>query len=175
MNEKDLPVLPDECLDPDEEASFLAAPVSPLTGKPEIDVSLLPSLPPSNSATWGHPRTGRWKAMGCGCSAMILIFIGITLYFGLKDTVWKTYEDVESRLQTEILVSVPAAERERLISNIKAFDHMLREQRDPYSLMGAFVRRGRMALDDLTVNAEEAEELNTFIEAALKSPDDLPP
>jgi len=175
MNEKELPELPEEFLEPEEEARHPNTPASPLRGKPEIDVSLLPSLPPSNSATWGHSRAGRWKVMGCGCSAMILIFIGISLYLGLKDTVWESYEDIESRLQTEILVSVPKAERERLISNINAFDHMLREQRDPYGLMGAFVRRGRLALGDLTVNAEEADELNTFIEAALKSPGEIPP
>lgn len=173
MNEKELPELPDEFLDPDEEAAFIETPVSPETGKPEIDISLPPSLPPSNSSKWSHSRMGRWKAMGCGCSIIILIFIGLSIYYGLKDTVWDSYEDVESRLQTEILVTVPEAERDRLVENIRAFDKMLRKQSDPYSLMGAFVQRGRSALEDLTVNPEEAEELNTFIEKVLKSPDEV--
>lgn len=176
MNDTEIPTLPDEYIDPDEELT----PPPPSTGNQpgkedgEIDVSLLPALPPPNSKAWDRSCTGRWKAMGCGCSALILVFVGITAYYSLRDTVWSNYEDTKHRLQSEMLISVPELERERLVRNLDAFDLMLNDQSDPYSLMGALVKRGRTALRDLTVNPEEAEELNKFLEAALASPNDIP-
>ena len=176
MNEKDLPILPEECLDPEEGLTVTAAgPVSPLTGKAEVDLSRLPELPPPESPAWGRSRKGLWKAVGCGCSTLIVILAGIAIYYSLRETVWSSYEDLQYGLRSQLLDTVTTPQREVFLRNLEAFDHMLKAQSDPYTLMGAFVRQSRLALDDLTVNPEEVEQLDTFMETALKNPYELPP
>jgi len=101
---------------------------------------------------------------------LLLFLLGLSMYFSLRDTVWAAYEDVLSGLDVSILHTVPAKDAGRLRRNLQAFDIMIRKEKDPYPLIGIFVRKGREALDDGAVDAEETGRLNHLLEKTLHTP-----
>ena len=55
------------------------------TGRPTIDVSQLPELPPPESRMWSEGRrTGRLRSVGCGCALVSLVGTMVTAYLGLR-------------------------------------------------------------------------------------------
>ena len=146
------------------------------SGSDCIDEERIASPPSSipalrSSPAWRPARSGKWKAAGCGCGMLLVLLLGLSMYFSLRDTVWAGYEDSLSGLDASILTTVPAAEVERLHRNLRDFDLMVRKEKDPYPLIGAFVRKGRKVLEDGAVDAEETAGLNSFLENRLASPD----
>ena len=62
---------------------------------------------------------------------------------------------------------VQPAERMRLKRNLDAFSVHLRNQDDPFPIMGEFQRLAREVLDDGSVTRDEVEKLNLFVETQL--------
>ena len=140
----------------------------PGAGRPVIDPSQLPELPPPDSRAWrGSSNSGPWRGVGCGCALLILIASIITAYTGLRQKVWSSYDEVREGLKRSILTEVDPEEKQRLLENIADFEMMVAESDDPFPSIGRFVGVGRRVLADFVVEPDEAEELNLMLEEEL--------
>ena len=134
----------------------------------EIDISQLPALPPPGSKVWGRSRGGgRARWLGCGCGVIILIAAIVTAYLSLRKQVWSSYEEVRGGLERSILVEVEPQEKQRFLDNLGRFETVISAGDDPYPSIGRFVRAGRQALADFSVDSDEVEELNRLLEETM--------
>lgn len=135
---------------------------------PRVDVSKLPALPPAGSTAWrGSRKSGRWRGFGCGCGLVVLGAAIITAYFGLRQRVWSSFDEVRHGLERSILLEVGPEEKQRLLENLSLFEKMISDSDDPYPAIGRFVAAGRKTLADFVVDPEEAERLNVLIEKEM--------
>ncbi len=136
--------------------------------KPPIDVSKLPSLPPTGSKAWqGSQRAGRLRAVGCGCALLILIAAIVTAYVSLRQKVWSSFAEVRQGIERSILTEVDPEAKQRLLDNLKQFESVVTTRSDPYPAIGHFVAAGRKALADFVVEPDEVETLNLLLEEEL--------
>ncbi len=115
--------------------------------------------------TGGVP--GRWATIGCGLGIVVLIAALLTGSTLMRRTVWAGFAGASNRLTAYVAGDVQPAERMRLKRNLDAFSVHLRNQDDPFPVMGEFQRLAREAVKDRSVNRDEVEELNLFLEAQL--------
>jgi len=134
-------------------------------------VSLSPELlsaGPADKPAWkSGSGPGRWATIGCGLGIVVLIaalFTGSTL---MRKTVWAGYAGASQRVMAYVAGDVQPAERMRLKRNLDAFSVYLRNHDDPFPIMGEFQRLAREALEDRSVDLDEVEEFNLFLETQL--------
>ncbi len=122
----------------DEETS--PAPAKPT---PSLSPELLAAGRADKAAWKSGKGPGRWATIGCGLGIVVLIaalFTGSTL---MRKTVWAGFAGTSQRVMAYVAGDVQPAERMRLKRNLDAFSAHLRNQDDPFPVMGEFQRLAR--------------------------------
>jgi len=112
-------------------------------------------------------RPGKWTTIGCGLGIVVLIsalFAGSSM---LRKTVWAGFSGTGSRLVANLPGDLAPGERMRLTRNLDRFTAMVKQQEDPFEIMGEFQRLARKAMEDRVVSHDEVEEINLFLEEQL--------
>ena len=111
----------------------------------------------------------RWATLGCGAAVVVLVAL-LAVGVGLtRRTAWMAFERSQQRLMAAVEQRNQPAERLRTSRNLERFKVQLQLTRDPYPLMGEFMRRVQEDLGDGGLSADEVEELNRFLESHLPS------
>jgi hypothetical protein len=130
-----------------------------------------PSLPlllePSESAEWRSGGRRGCAVWGClGGVLLLLALLGVG-YYSVRETVWLSFDKRCEQVQEHYDIDVPAADRERLETNLNRFSEHLKTLDDPYPAMGEVSVRMGGALDDRRVSPREARALNRYLESVL--------
>ena len=96
--------------------------------------------------------------------ALLAVGIGLT-----KRTASMAFERSQQRLMAAVERRNQPPERLRTSRNVERFKAQLRVARDPYPLMGGFMKRVQEVLDDGNLDADEVEAFNLFLESHLPS------
>jgi len=142
--------------------------VSPSDADGAPTVPLLPTTRPVDRK-WGDGGTSRWATLGCGAGVLVLVAllaVGISI---TKRTAWLTFERSQKRLISAVELRNEPAERLRTRRNLDRFNTQLRISRDPYPLMGDFMKRVRAVLGDGSLDSAEVEAFNEFLETTFPS------
>jgi hypothetical protein len=111
----------------------------------------------------------RWATLGCGAGVVVLVAL-LAVGIGLtKRTASMAFERSQQRLMAAVEQRNQPPERLRTSRNMDRFRAQLAVARDPYPLMGEFMKRVQESLDDGTLDADEVEEFNRFLESHLPS------
>jgi hypothetical protein len=111
----------------------------------------------------------RWATLGCGAGVVVLVAL-LAVGIGLtKRTASMAFERSQQRLMAAVEQRNQPPERLRTSRNMDRFRVQLAVARDPYPLMGEFMKRVQESLDDGTLDADEVEEFNRFLESHLLS------
>jgi hypothetical protein len=117
----------------------------------------------------GGGGLSRWATLGCGAGVVVLVAL-LAVGIGLtKRTASMAFERSQQRLMAAVEQRNQPPERLRTSRNIDRFRAQLRVTRDPYPLMGEFMKRVQEALADGSLDADEVEEFNQFLESHLPS------
>lgn len=117
----------------------------------------------------GGGGLSRWATLGCGAAVVVLVAL-LAVGVGLtRRTAWMAFDRSQQRLMAAVEQRNQPAERLRTSRNIERFKAQLRVARDPYPLMGEFMKRVQEDLGDGTLDAAEVEEFNRFLESHLPS------
>ena len=117
----------------------------------------------------GGGGLSRWATLGCGAGVVVLVAL-LAVGIGLtKRTASMAFDRSQQRLMAALEQRNQPAERLRTSRNIERFKTQLRVARDPYPLMGEFMKRVQEDLGDGTLDAAEVEEFNRFLESHLPS------
>jgi hypothetical protein len=143
---------------------------APATGtssaKPTPEVPIL--ITPSSDARWrGGGGLSRWTTWGCALGIMVLIAM---LIFGVaitKKTAWMTFDRSQRRVVAAAEKLNDPAMRMRTVRNLERYKVQLRMKRDPFPVMGEFLKLVREGFDDGTLTAGELEEINLHLESHL--------
>jgi len=150
------------------EAEPNAPPESP-SPPPDPAPELLAAARAEKAAWKSGSNLGRWATIGCGLGIVVLIaalFAGSSL---MRKTVWTGFAGTSRRVVTNLPGDLPPGERMRLTGNLDAFAAYLKDQDEPFPIMGEFQDLARQVLEDRLISRDEVEELNVFLEAQLGS------
>jgi hypothetical protein len=122
----------------------------------------------SRDRSWqGGGGLSRWATLGCGAGVVVLVAL-LAVGIGLtKRTASMAFERSQQRLMAAVEQRNQPPERLRTSRNVERFKAQLRVARDPYPLMGEFMKRVQEVLDDGSLDADEVEEVNLFLESHL--------
>jgi len=137
-------------------------------GNGEVSVPILTSS--TRDRGWqGGGGLSRWATLGCGAGVVVLVAL-LAVGVGLtKRTASMAFERSQQRLMAAVEQRNQPPERLRTSRNVDRFRAQLRVARDPYPLMGEFMKRVQGVLEDGRLDADEVEEVNQFLEAHLPS------
>jgi hypothetical protein len=111
----------------------------------------------------------RWSTLGCGAGVIVLVAllaVGVSL---TRKTAWMTFERSQQRLLSAVEQRNEPSERMRTMRNLERFRTQLRIARDPYPMMGEFMRNVQGMLEDGSLGAQEVEEFNSYLESTIAS------
>jgi hypothetical protein len=151
----------------DEDAS--ASEPSPTATEPTPEAPPILTVRPADRQWRGGGGLSRWSTLGCGAGVIVLVAllaVGVSL---TKKTAWMTFDRTERRIMAAVEQRNEPAERLRTRRNVDRFKTQLRISRDPYPLMGEFMKQVQSMLDDGSLDAGEVEEFNVFLESKLPS------
>lgn len=144
-------------------------------GQPERQTETEPEAPPvlttpTRDRSWqGGGGLSRWATLGCGAGVVVLVAL-LAVGIGLtKRTASMAFERSQQRLMAAVERRNQPPERLRTSRNVERFKAQLRVARDPYPLMGGFMKRVQEVLDDGNLDADEVEAFNLFLESHLPS------
>ncbi len=133
-----------------------------------VSVPILTSS--TRDRSWqGGGGLSRWATLGCGAGVVVLVAL-LAVGVGLtRRTAWMAFDRSQQRLVAAVEHRNQPAERLRTSRNVERFKAQLRVARDPYPLMGEFMKRVQEDLADGSLDAHEVEEFNRFLESHLPS------
>jgi hypothetical protein len=150
------------------EAEQSASPL-PESPPPSLSPELLAVGRGEKPAWKSGGNLGRWATIGCGLGIVVLVaalFAGSSL---MRKTVWAGFAGTSRRVVANLPGDLQPGERMRLIGNLDAFAAYLKDQHEPFPIMGEFQDLARKMLEDRLISRDEVEELNVFLEAQLGS------
>ena len=140
----------------------------------EPDVQALPKL------VYEPPAKGKeaWRE-GSGCGSRVVLYgciIGVGLLITAlmagtsmtRRTVWLNMDRGRRAVVQALPADLPPAERVRTTRNLERFRAVLEASKDPFPVMGEFMKRVRDAFSDRRLEADEVEELNLFLEQVIE-------
>ena len=147
----------------------------------EPDAELTPAEAPAPPEYVYEPRgqdKEEWKK-GSGCGNRIPLYgciIGAGLLIAalmagtsmMRKTVWLNMDRGRRAVVQALPADLPPAERARTAHNLERFHAVLEASKDPYPVMGEFMKRVRAAFVDQRLTAEEIEELNLYLEQVIE-------
>jgi len=119
-----------------------------------------------------------WRK-GSGCSSRLPVYgciVGVAVMIAVlmagtamtRKTVWVNMERGRREVARALPPDLPTEQRVRTIQNLDRFKAVLEASKDPYPMMGEFMKRVRAALADQRLMADEIEELNLFLERIIE-------
>jgi hypothetical protein len=149
----------------------------------EPDSELMPaeteaSAPPEHVYEPRSQGEEDWKK-GSGCGNRIPLYgciIGAGLLIAalmagtsmMRKTVWLNMDRGRRAVVQALPAELPPAERARTTRNLEHFRAVLEASKDPYPMMGEFMKRVRSALSDDRLEPDEIEELNLYLERVVE-------
>jgi hypothetical protein len=117
----------------------------------------------------GGGGLSRWATLGCGAGVVVLVAL-LAIGIGLtRRTAWMAFDRSQQRLMAAVEHRNQPPERLRTSRNVERFKAQLHVARDPYPLMGEFMKRVQEDLADGGLDGDEVEEFNRFLESHLPS------
>ncbi len=149
----------------------------PETEVPRPEPSKAPAQPEvvfeglaSGKEPWrqGSGCGSRLPVYGCivGVAVMIAVLMAGTAM--TRKTVWVNMERGRREVARALPPDLAPEQRVRTIQNLDRFKAVLEASKDPYPVMGQFMRRVRAALADQRLDTNEIEELNLFLEKVIE-------
>jgi len=85
-----------------------------------------------------------------------------------RKTVWVNLEKGMRAVMRSLPPDLPSEQRVRTTQNLDRFRVVLEATKDPYPVMGEFMKRARASLADQRLTAGEVEEFNLFLEKIIE-------
>jgi hypothetical protein len=125
---------------------------------------------PQDKEAWkeGSGCGNRIPLYGCIIGAGLLIVALIAGTSMMRRTVWLNMDRGRRAVVQALPADLPPAERARTTRNLERFHAVLEASKDPYPVMGEFMKRVRAAFVDQRLTAEEIEELNLYLEQVIE-------
>jgi hypothetical protein len=105
---------------------------------------------------------------GCIIAVALLIAALMTGTSMIRRTVWLNMERGRSAVVQALPADLPPAERVRTTRNLEHFRAVLEASKDPYPMMGEFMKMVRAILADGRLEPDEVEELNLYLERVVE-------
>ena len=119
-----------------------------------------------------------WRG-GSGCGSRLPLYgciVGVALLIAalmagtsmMRKTVWLNMDRGRRAVVQALPADLAPAERERTTRNLEHFRGVLEASKDPFPVMGEFMKRVRAAFVDQRLTAEEIDELNFYLEEVIE-------
>jgi hypothetical protein len=126
------------------------------------------------------PAKGKesWRG-GSGCGSRLPLYgciVGVALLIAalmagtsmMRRTVWLNMDRGRRAVVQALPVDLAPAERVRTTRNLEHFRAVLDASKDPFPVMGEFMKRVRDAFSDRRLDADEVETLNLYLERVIE-------
>ena len=126
--------------------------------------------PETGWESWREDAGGGRTLSLCGWSIGVAILIA-ALMAGtsmMRRTVWLNMDRGRRAVVQALPADLPPAERVRTTRNLERFRAVLEASKDPYPMMGEFMRRVRAVLDDGRLTVDEIGGLNVYLERVIE-------
>ena len=125
---------------------------------------------PQDKEAWkkGSGCGNRIPLYGCIIGAGLLIAALMAGTSMMRKTVWLNMDRGRRAVVQALPADLPPAERARTTRNLEHFRAVLEASKDPFPVMGEFMKRVRAASVDQRLTAEEIEELNLYLEQVIE-------
>jgi hypothetical protein len=150
--------------------------ISPET---EVTSTEQPKVPAQPEAVFEGLASGKepWRK-GSGCSSRLPVYgciLGVAVMIAVlmagtamtRKTVWANMERGRRAVARALPPDLPSEQRARTTRNLDRFKAVVEASKDPYPVMGEFMKLVRAFLADQRLVSDEIEELNLFIEKAI--------
>jgi hypothetical protein len=119
-----------------------------------------------------------WRG-GSGCGSRLPLYgciVGVALLIAalmagtsmMRRTVWLNMDRGRRAVVQALPVDLAPAERVRTTRNLEHFRAVLDASKDPFPVMGEFMKRVRDAFSDRRLDADEVETLNLYLERVIE-------
>ena len=139
----------------------------------ETDAPATPELglesPATGKESWreGSGCGSRLSLYGCIIAVALLIAALMAGTSMMRRTVWLNMDRGRAAVVQALPADLPPAERARTTRNLERFRAVLEASKDPYPMMGEFMKMVRSAFSDDRLEPNEVEELNLFLERVV--------
>jgi len=125
---------------------------------------------PQDKEAWkkGSGCGNRIPLYGCIIGAGLLIAALMAGTSMMRKTVWLNMDRGRRAVVQALPADLPPAERARTTRNLEHFRAVLEASKDPFPVMGEFMKKVRSALSDDRLEPDEIEELNLYLEQVIK-------
>jgi hypothetical protein len=140
----------------------------------ETDAPATPELglesPATGKESWreGSGCGSRVSLYGCIIAVALLIAALMAGTSAMRRTVWLNMDRARRMVVQALPGDLPPAERARTTRNLERFRAVLEASKDPYPMMGEFMKMVHAAFVDQRPTAEEIEELNLYLERVVE-------
>jgi hypothetical protein len=140
----------------------------------ETDAPATPELglesPATGKESWreGSGCGSRVSLYGCIIAVALLIAALMAGTSAMRRTVWLNMDRGRRTVVQALPGDLPPAERARTTRNLERFRAVLEASKDPYPMMGEFMKMVHAAFVDQRPTAEEIEELNLYLERVVE-------
>ena len=153
---------------------------SPIIDEPVAEVTPVDTDTPATPELGiEFPATGKesWRE-GSGCGSRVSLYgciIAVALLIAalmagtsmMRRTVWLNMDRGRRAVVQALPGDLPPPERVRTTRNLEHFRAVLEVSKDPYPMMGEFMKMVRSALSDDRLELDEIEELNLYLERVV--------
>jgi hypothetical protein len=119
-----------------------------------------------------------WRG-GSGCGSRLPLYgciVGVALLIAalmagtsmMRRTVWLNMDRGRRAVVQALPADLPPAERVRTTRNLEHFRAVLEASKDPFPVMGEFMKRVRAILADGRLTADEVGGLNVYLERVIE-------
>jgi len=116
----------------------------------------------------GSGLSSRVPAYGCIIGVVVMIAFLMAGTSMMRKTVWMNMESGRRAVARAMPHDLPPEQRVRTAQNLDRFRVVLDASKDPYPVMGEFMKRVRASFADQRLTADEIEELNLFLEKVVE-------
>jgi hypothetical protein len=154
---------------------------SPIIDEPAAEVTPVDTdAPATPELGLESPATGKesWRE-GSGCGSRVSLYgciIAVALLIAalmagtsmMRRTVWLNMDRGRRAVVQALPGDLPPAERARTTRNLEHFRAVLEASKDPYPMMGEFMKMVRSAFSDDRLEPDEIEEFNLYLERVVE-------
>jgi len=146
------------------------AEVTPVETDAQASPELGIELPATGRESWreGSGCGSRLSLYGCIIAVALLIAALMAGTSMMRRTVWLNMDRGRSAVVQALPGDLPPAERARTTRNLDHFRAVLEASKDPYPMMGEFMKMVRAILADGRFTAQEIGGLNVYLERVIE-------
>ncbi len=144
--------------------------VTPADADAPVPPELVFETPAKGKESWrgGSGCGSRLPLYGCIVGVALLIAALMAGTSMMRRTVWLNMERGRRAVVQALPADLPPAERVRTTRNLERFRAVLEASKDPFPVMGEFMKRVRAILGDGRLTAEEVGGLNVYLERVIE-------